>query len=95
MLGTRLVIHHPTVIRILRRLQKFLDQIHRVVQKIIVSFTNVDVQLAFELRTQLGPISLQDVAEIVILSPILSHRTIDLPRQLVPDRFWITVAPNR
>src|SRR6185369_13809959 len=36
-----------------------------------------------------------DVTEIVILSPVLSHRPIDLAGQLVPDRFWITIASDR
>ena len=65
MLGPRLVIDFARVIRILRGLQKVFDEIHRVVQKEVVSFADVDVQLPFQLWTKLRPITFQDVAEVV------------------------------
>src|SRR6185503_12380096 len=79
MLRAWLVIDEPTVIRVLRRLQKILNQINRIVQKIVVRFADVDVQLSFELRTDPGPITFEDVSEIVILAPVLRDRAIDLP----------------
>ena len=57
MFGARFVINFAAVMRILRRLQKILDQIHRIVQKVVVSLANVDVQLAFELWPKLRPIA--------------------------------------
>src|SRR5256885_10185809 len=92
MLRARLVIDFTTVSRILRGLQEIVHQVDRVVQEVVVSFSNVDMNLARELRPELGPITLQDVPEIVIPSPELGDGAIDLSSQLVPDRFRITVA---
>src|ERR1700752_1720871 len=95
MLSARFVIDLTAERRILRGLQKILSEIDSVVEKKVVSLADVDIDLAGELWSEPGPIALEDVGEIVILTPVLRHGTIDLAGQLVPDRFGITVASDR
>src|SRR6185369_3873754 len=81
--------------RILRSFQKIVDEVDRVVEIIVVSLADVNVNLAGKLWPKLRPIAFEDVAEIVIVAPVLSDRMIDLSRQLVPNRLGITVAADR
>ena len=78
MLRTRLVIHFAVVMRVLSRLEKFLNQIDSIVEEIIVCLANIDVEFTFQFRSQLGPVSFEDVAQVVVLFPISSDRMIDL-----------------
>ena len=41
--------------------------------------------------SELGPISLKDVAEVVVLTPVLRHRVVDGAGFLVPDRTDVTI----
>jgi hypothetical protein len=74
-LGPRFVINFASILRVLRGLQKVIHEIHRIVKKIVVSFADVDMKFAFELRTQLRPISFKDVPEIVILTPVVADNS--------------------
>src|SRR5215468_7917852 len=95
MLGAVAVIHLAPVKWVGRPLQKFLDQIDRVVQIVIVHVAAVDVNLAFQLRTESLPIALEYIAEVVIFAPVFGHRMIYLAAHLVPDAFRITVWTRR
>jgi hypothetical protein len=89
------VVHFTAVIRICRAFQEFLCQVNRIVQVIVVHISAIDVNLAQELRSKSLPIPFQDVAEIIIFPPVLSHLVVDLPSQFIPDRFGVTILPHR
>ena len=77
-LGARLVVDFAVVVRVLGSLEKIFHQIHGVVEEIVVGLTDVDVQLAVELWSKLGPVALEDVAQVVILAPVGRDCRIDL-----------------
>ena len=79
---------------ILRAVEEFLHEVNGVVEVVIVHGAAVDVDLAAKFRSELFPIPLQDVAKIVILSPVISHVRVDLARPFVPDTFRISVGPD-
>src|SRR5262245_55512065 len=91
-LGAVAVIHLARVKRIGRALQKLLDQVDRVIQIVVIHVATVDVYLAFELRAERLPITLEDVSEVVIFAPVFGDRTIHLAGHLVPDALRITVG---
>ena len=68
-LGAVAVFHFAFVGRV-AGLQKILQQVDGVVQKIVVGAADVDVELALQLRAQRRPVALEDVAQIVVLFPV-------------------------
>src|SRR5262245_22156835 len=94
-LGAVAVIHFAGVKRSGCALQKLLDQVDRVVQIVVIHIAAVDVNLAFELRTERLPITFEDVAEVIIFAPVFGDRTIYLAGHLVPDALRVTVGPYR
>ena len=72
-LGAAFVVDFAAIERVLCRLEKVVDQVHSVIQKVVVRFADVDVDLAFQLRTNLCPVALHDVAEVVVFAPIRCH----------------------
>src|SRR5262249_10792873 len=56
---------------IIRRLQEIFDEIDSVVQVVVISFADVNVNLAPEFWSKPGPIAFHDVTEIEILAPVL------------------------
>jgi hypothetical protein len=48
MFGPWLIVNDPIIVRVLRALQEIFNEIDCIVQKVVVSFTNVDVQFALE-----------------------------------------------
>src|SRR5262245_34949404 len=95
-LGAVAVVHEPAVERVLRGLQEVLHEVDRVVQVVVVHVPAVEVDLPLELPPEApAPLAAQDVAEVVVLAPVLGDRAIDDPRPLVPDRLRVAVGPHR
>jgi hypothetical protein len=63
-----------------RAFEKLLDQIDGVVQIVVVHIAAIESDLSLELWPKLRPVALEDVAEIVVFTPILRHGVIDLSR---------------
>src|SRR6185312_2430280 len=70
MLGTVAVVHLALVGR-LGVLQEILHQVNGIVQIVVVHVADIDVDLALQARRQLLPVALQDVAQVVVVLPIL------------------------
>ena len=51
--GAGFVIDFAAIERVLCRLEKIVDQVHGVIQKVIVRLADVDVDLAFSFRSEL------------------------------------------
>src|SRR5579884_2053831 len=71
MLRTVTIIHLAAVMRIFRVLQNVFHQIDGVVEEKIVPGSTIDMNFAFQFFADLGPISFQDMSEIIVLAPIL------------------------
>src|SRR5215813_3851860 len=95
MLGAVAVIHLAPVKRICRALQELLDQVHRVVQIVVVHVAAVDMYLAFEFRAERLPIALEDMAQVVIFAPVFGDRAVYIAGHLVPDALRIAVWAYR
>ena len=51
-LGAGFVIDFATIVGVLRRLEKVIDRVHGVIQKVVVRLAEVEVDLAFDFRFQ-------------------------------------------
>ena len=63
----RAVLERRVGVRIARGVQFFLQQMHGIVQEIGVAVADRKMQLALELRSQRGPVALQDRGQIVVI----------------------------
>ena len=81
-------------LRVVRFLQKFIQQVNAHVQEITVGVANVNVDLVRDLRTERRPARLENVAEVVVFLPIRSDLLVDLAGGLVPDALWIPVGTD-
>src|SRR5690606_418637 len=80
------------VVRIRRALEELLDQVDGVVEVVVIHVANVDVELPFELAAEpLAPVAAQDVAEVVVLPPVLGHFLVDHARPAIPDPLRIAI----
>ncbi len=95
MFGARLVINLAAVVGVLCGLQKIVDQVNRVVEKIVIGLADIDMNFSFEFWSQRCPVAFQDVTKIVVLAPVFGYRMIYFSGLLVPDRFGIAVAAGR
>src|SRR5260370_18112098 len=68
-----------------RVLEEIVEQMHRVVEEVIVPFADVDVDLALELRRQRRPVLVQHHPQVVLL-PVLDNGAVDLAGLAVPQR---------
>jgi len=71
--STIAVVDFPTVIRIRSALQKLLHQVHGVVQVVVVHITAVDMDLTLEFGSEGFPVAFEDVAQVVVIAPILCY----------------------
>ena len=78
-----------------RAFEKLLEQEVRLLEEIGIDVAHVDVDLPLELRAGGLPITLQNVAESVVLLPVIDDAFVDLPRPLVVERTRITVLARR
>src|SRR5262249_34137129 len=96
------VVRHPTVTlartvndrAIVRRFslrKKAIQQMNRVVQKVVVSFADPDVKLPSQLWSERLPVLFEDQPEIVFL-PMLYDAVIDLAGLRVPQWNGTSVA---
>ena len=77
--GARFVIHFAGVVGILCAFKEIIHEINGVVEIIVVTLADVDVNFSLEFWPKLLPIAPEDVAKVVMLSPVVRHRAIDLP----------------
>ena len=94
MLGPVAVRDLAAVGRVLDLLEDVLHQVYGVVQIIVVHVADIDMDLALELLADLGPVALEDVAEVVVLAPVLGDRAVDHAGPLVPDPLGVSVRPD-
>src|SRR3990172_7624388 len=85
------VVDLAAVVGVLGALEELLDEVDGVVQVEVVHVAYVDVDLSFEPRTELRPVALEDIGEVVVLPPELGDVLVDDSRLLVPDALRIAV----
>src|SRR5665647_1189403 len=88
------ILNGSVIIRILRALEKRFHQIDGIVEVPVVHIARVDMDLALELRPESFPVVLQDVAQVVMLTPIRRDGRVDHAGPLVPDRPRVAVLPD-
>lgn len=76
-------------------LEKIFHQVHGIVEIEIVHVATVDMYLPLEFGTERRPVALQDVAEVVVLFPILGNFRIDIARQFIEDACRISIGTLR
>src|SRR5215467_15820408 len=81
--------------RILSLLEELLDLIHGIVQIAVIHRATGNVDLPPKLWAEYCPIALDDVSQVVMILPVFGHIRIDLPGQLVVERFVVAVGSNR
>src|SRR5437868_5704658 len=74
--------------------QERVEQMHGVVQEIIVGFADPDVQLAAQARREFLPVLLKNQAQVVAL-PMLDDAAVDLAGLGVPQRHRATISAAR
>ncbi len=84
------VIRH-TMSRSTRGLQKILHQVNRVIQKVRVIATHIEMNLALQLRPKSLPVPLQLRIQIVVLLPVLRGLMVNRARLLIEDRLRISI----
>jgi len=91
-LGPVAVIYFAIIIRICCALQEVFHEIDGIVEVVVVHVTAVNVDLSAEFRPKLAPITLHDVTQIVILSPVFRDFRVDVSCEFVPESFGVAIG---
>src|SRR5438105_1623273 len=71
--------------------QKRIQHMDGIIQKVIVRFSDPDLEFAFELGAERLPMLLQQEAQIILL-PLFGDLMIDDARLRIPQRDWAAIS---
>ena len=79
---------------VLGGVEKVLHAIDGVVEEVSVVGTDIDVDLACELRAERGPVALKDGFEIVVLMPVLGNGVVDVTGLFIEDLRRVSIGAD-
>src|SRR6266851_1137936 len=72
--------------------QKFIHQVHAIVQIIGIHIADPNVNLAGELSPNRGPVRLQILSQVHVIAPVGSNVLINVARSGIEERLEVTVV---
>ena len=75
--------------------QEIFDVVDGAVEKVSIRAAHIEVDLAPELGPERRPIPLEDMAQVIVFTPLRGNLGVDFAAHLVEDSGRITVLPHR
>ena len=94
MLGAVAIQDFAFIGRVGGSLQEIFDVVDGAVEKVGIRAAHIKVDLAPELGPERRPIPLEDMAQVIVFTPVRGNLGMDLAADLIEDSRRITILPT-